>query len=183
MSEEKVVSNETEVKADTENVTQDNAQNEYIAESKKYRKRAQDAETKLADLHKKMEAQENAKLKQKEEYKTLAEKYEAQVNELSPFKDKYEGLVEQRRNVLLERLPEDRRETFKNKDLDVLEFMVSELKPKAQEPSARNLVGTKNTEFGGYASFAEWAEKDPIGYASQNSSNSAKGIKLGYGGE
>ena len=183
MSEEKIVSNETVVDNGTENVTQDNAQNEYIAESKKYRKRAQDAANKLAKLNKQLESQENAKLKEKEEFKTLAEKYEAQVNELSPFKEKYEGLVEQRRNVLLERLPEDKRETFKNKDLDVLEFMVSELKTKTQEPSARNLVGTKNTEFGGYSSFAEWAEKDPIGYASNNISSGAKGIKIGYGGE
>ena len=181
MSEEKIVSNEAEVKAGTENVTQDNAQSEFIAESKKYRKRAQDAETKLSNLEKQLENQQNQKLKEKEEYKTLAEKYEAQVNDLNPYKEKYEGLVEQRRSVLLERLPEDKRETFKNKDLDVLEFMVSELKTKTQEPSARNLVGTKNTEFGGYASFAEWAEKDPIGYESQNRSNSAKGIKVGYG--
>ena len=183
MSEEKVVSNETVVEQGTENVAQESAQNEYIAESKKYRKRAQEAESKLAELNKQLEAQENAKLKEKEEYKTLAEKYEAQVNELNPYKEKYEGIVEQRRGVLLERLPEDKRETFKNKDLDVLEFMVSELKTKTQEPSARNLVGTKNTEFGGYASYGEWAEKDPIGYASQNSTNSSKGIKLGYGGE
>ena len=181
MSEEKVVSNETVVEKDTENVAQESAQNEYIAESKKYRKRAQDAETRLANLEKQLETQQNQKLKEKEEYKTLAEKYEAQVNDLNPYKDKYEGLVEQRRNVLLERLPEDKRETFKNKDLDVLEFMVSELKTKAQEPSARNLVGTKNTEFGGYSSFAEWAEKDPIGYESQNSSSTGKGIKVGYG--
>ena len=183
MSEENQVSNETVVEQGTENVAQESAQNEYIAESKKYRKRAQDAENRLAELNKKLESQENAKLKQKEEYKTLAEKYEAQVNELNPFKEKYETLVDQRRSKLLERLPEDKRETFKNKDLDVLEFMVSELKTKTQEPSARNLVGTKNTEFGGYASYGEWAEKDPIGYASQNSTNSAKGIKLGYGGE
>jgi len=181
MSEEKVVSNEAEVEAGTENVTQENAQNEFIAESKKYRKRAQDAETRLANLEKQLESQQNQKLKEKEEYKTLAEKYEAQVNELSPFKDKYDSLVDQRKSVLLDRLPEDKRETFKNKDLDVLEFMVSELKTKTQEPSARNLVGTKNTEFGGYASFAEWAEKDPIGYESQNSSSTAKGIKVGYG--
>ena len=181
MSEENQVSKETVVEQDTENVTQESAQNEYIAESKKYRKRAQDAETKLANLEKQLETQQNQKLKEKEEYKTLAEKYEAQVNELNPYKDKYEGLVEQRRNVLLERLPEDKRETFKNKDLDVLEFMVSELKTKTQEPSARNLVGTKNTEFGGYGSFAEWAEKDPIGYESQNSTSTGKGIKLGYG--
>ena len=183
MSEENQVSNETVVEQGTENVTQEVAQNEYIAESKKYRKRAQDAENKLSNLEKQLESQQNQKLKEKEEYKTLAEKYEAQVNDLNPYKDKYEGLVEQRRNVLLERLPEDKRETFKNKVLDVLEFMVSELKTKTQEPSARNLVGTKNTEFGGYTSFAEWAEKDPIGYASNNTSSGAKGIKIGYGGE
>jgi len=181
MSEENQVSNETVVEQGTENVAQESAQNEYIAESKKYRKRAQDAETKLANLEKQLETQQNAKLKENEEFKTLAEKYEAQVNELNPYKEKYEGIVEQRRSVLLERLPEDKRETFKNKDLDVLEFMVSELKTKTQEPSARNLVGTKNTEFGGYTSFAEWAEKDPIGYESQNSSNASKGIKVGYG--
>jgi len=181
MSEENQVSNEAVVDNGAESVTQEVAQNEYIAESKKYRKRAQDAETRLANLEKQLETQQNQKLKEKEEYKTLAEKYEAQVNDLNPYKDKYEGLVEQRRNVLLERLPEDKRETFKNKDLDVLEFMVSELKTKTQEPSARNLVGTKNTEFGGYGSFAEWAEKDPIGYESQNRSNASKGIKVGYG--
>ena len=181
MSEENKVSNETVVEQGTENVAQESAQNEYIAESKKYRKRAQDAETRLANLEKQLETQQNQKLKENEEYKTLAEKYEAQVNDLNPYKEKYEGIVEQRRNVLLERLPEDKRETFKNKDLDVLEFLVSELKTKTQEPSARNLVGTKNTEFGGYGSFAEWAEKDPIGYESQNRSNSAKGIKVGYG--
>ena len=181
MSEENQVSNETVVEQGTENVAQESAQNEYIAESKKYRKRAQDAETKLANLEKQLETQQNAKLKENEEFKTLAGKYEAQVNELNPYKEKYEGIVEQRRGVLLERLPEDKRETFKNKDLDVLEFMVSELKTKTQEPSARNLVGTKNTEFGGYGSFAEWAERDPIGYESQNSSNTAKGIKVGYG--
>ena len=163
MSEENQVSNEAVVEKDTENVTQDNAQNEYIAESKKYRKRAQDAETKLDNLQKQLESQENSKLKQKEQYKTLAEKYEAQVNELNPFKEKYETLVDQRKSKLLERLPEDKRETFKNKDLDVLEFMVSELKSKPSEVSARNLVGTKNQEFGGYGSWQEFAIKDPEG--------------------
>ena len=93
MSEEKQVSNETVVEKGTENVAQESAQNEYIAESKKYRKRAQDAETKLANLEKQLETQQNQKLKEKEEYKTLAEKYEAQVNELNPYKEKYEGLV------------------------------------------------------------------------------------------
>ena len=163
MSEENKVSNETVVEKGTENVTQEVAQNEYIAESKKYRKRAQDAENRLANLEKQLETQANTKLKEKEEYKTLAEKYEAQVNDLNPYKEKYEGLVEQRRKKLLDKIPEDKRETFKNKDLDVLEFMTEQLKSKPSEPSARNLVGTKNQEFGGYGSWQEFAIKDPKG--------------------
>ena len=163
MSEENKVSNETVVEKGTENVTQELAQNEYIAESKKYRKRAQDAENRLANLEKQLETQANTKLKEKEEYKTLAEKYEAQVNDLNPYKEKYEGLVEQRRKKLLDKIPEDKRETFKNKDLDVLEFMTEQLKSKPSEPSARNLVGTKNQEFGGYGSWQEFAIKDPKG--------------------
>ena len=163
MSEEQVVSNEAVADSGAENVTQDNAQNEFIAESKKYRKRAQDAENRLANLEKQLETQANTKLKEKEEYKTLAEKYEAQVNDLNPYKEKYEGLVEQRRKKLLDKIPEDKRETFKNKDLDVLEFMTEQLNSKPSEPSARNLVGTKNQEFGGYSSWQEFAIKDPKG--------------------
>ena len=144
MSEENQVSNETVVEQGTENVAQESAQNEYIAESKKYRKRAQDAETQLAKLNKKLESQENAKLKEKEEFKTLAEKFEAEVDSLSPYKEKYEALVEQRKASLLEKLPEDKREQFNNKDLDVLEFMVSELSSKTpNEPTVRGTVKAK----------------------------------------
>ena len=50
---------------DTENVTQENAQSEYIAESKKYRKRAKDAESKLATLERKLKTQKEAELKEK----------------------------------------------------------------------------------------------------------------------
>ena len=145
MSEENQVSNEAVADSGTENVIQETAQSEHIAESKKYRKRAQDAESRLADLEKKLESQENAKLKEKEEFKTLAEKFEAEVNTLNPYKEKYETLVEQRKSSLLEKLPEDKRETFKNKELDVLEFMVSELGSKTpNEPTARGTVKAKS---------------------------------------
>ena len=163
MSEETKVSNEAVADSGAENVVQESAQNEHIAESKKYRKRAQDAETKLTNLQKKLESQENTKLKEKEEFKTLAEKLEAENTSLNSYKEKYDTLVNQRKAKLLERLPEDKRETFKNKDLDVLEFMADQLNSKPSEPSARNLVGTKNTEFGGYGSWQEFAIKDPKG--------------------
>lgn len=144
MSEENQVSTEAAVDSGTENVTQDNAQNEFIAESKKYRKRAQEAESQLAAIQKKLEAQENAKLKEKEEFKTLSEKLEAENSELKVYKDNYEALVEARKTSLLEQLPEDKREQFNDKDLDVLEFMVSELVSKTpNEPQARATVKSK----------------------------------------
>ena len=66
MSEENQVSNEAVADSGTENVIQEAAQSEHIAESKKYRKRAQDAESQLADLKKQLQDQENAKLKEKD---------------------------------------------------------------------------------------------------------------------
>ena len=50
MSEETKVSNEAVADSGAENVVQESAQSEHIAESKKFRKRAQDAETKLTNL-------------------------------------------------------------------------------------------------------------------------------------
>ena len=145
MSEETKVTTETaseEVAQETPTNTSDVGS--LIAESKKYRQRSQDAEAKLAELQLKLEQQDNAKLKEKEEFKTLAEKFELQVNELSPFKEKYEALLNNRKEQLLERIPEDQRDTFKDKDIDVLEFMIDNMsKPVNNEPSARGSIQPK----------------------------------------
>ena len=142
-----------ETKVATETVSEETTQSKptetpdagaLIAESKKYRLRSQDAEAKLAELQTKLEQQDNAKLKEKEEFKTLAEKFELQVNELSPFKEKYEALLNNRKEQLLERIPEDQRDNFKDKDIDVLEFMIDNMsKPTNNEPSARGSIQPK----------------------------------------
>jgi len=161
MSEENKVSNEAVVENGAEGVVQESAQSEHIAESKKYRKRAQDAESQLAELNKKLEAQENTKLKEKEEFKTLSEKLEAENTSLNSYKVKYDTLVEQRKNVLLEKLPEDKREQFTNKDLDVLEFMVSELASKTpNEPNARGTVKSIKKPLGDWTEMSASEKRD-----------------------
>ncbi len=142
-----------ETKVATETVSEETTQSKptetpdagaLIAESKKYRLRSQDAEAKLAELQTKLEQQDNAKLKEKEEFKTLAEKFELQVNELSPFKEKYEALLNNRKEQLLQQIPEDQRDNFKDKDIDVLEFMIDNMsKPTNNEPSARGSIQPK----------------------------------------
>ena len=73
MSEEKTTAvEETVSETPAKETTQDSSNESLIAESKKYRKRAQDAENKIIELQKKFEAQENAELKQKEEYKIVS---------------------------------------------------------------------------------------------------------------
>ena len=147
-----------ETKVATETVSEETTQSKptetpdagaLIAESKKYRLRSQDAEAKLAELQTKLEQQDNAKLKEKEEFKTLAEKFEIQVNELTPFKEKYETILANRKEQLLSQIPEDQRDKFKDKDIDVLEFMIDNMsKPTNNEPSARGSIQPKVMDWG-----------------------------------
>ena len=150
MSEEKKVATETVSEETTQSKpTETPDAGALIAESKKYRLRSQDAEAKLAELQTKLEQQDNAKLKEKEEFKTLAEKFELQVNELSRFKEKYEALLNNRKEQLLQQIPEDQRDNFKDKDIDVLEFMIDNMsKPTNNEPSARGSIQPKVMDWG-----------------------------------
>ena len=139
MSEETKVSNETVVESGTEDVTQEVAQNEYIAESKKYRKRAQEAETQLAEIKKQLQDQENTKLKEKEEFKTLYEKASSEVEGLSANAEKWAKYEEVKRNSLLENHPEDDRESLSKLDLETLEYVTNKINDR--KPNAPETVG------------------------------------------
>ena len=148
-----------------------------IAESKKYRQRAQQAETQLAEFQKKLEQQENTKLKEKEEWKTLAEQNEAKLNDALPYKDKYEALYSDNKQKILSKFPEDQQEKFKDKDPEWLESLLeAQGKNDFTEPSDRAGVPQKG-DFGGYGSNMEWVTKDPKGY--EKSRSDAEGDKFG----
>tara|TARA_R100000278_G_scaffold1952_1_gene3813 strand:+ start:1084 stop:1575 length:492 start_codon:yes stop_codon:yes gene_type:complete len=142
MSEETKVATET-VSEETTQETPTNTPDvgSLIAESKKYRQRSQDAEAQVAKLKTIIEEQEKAKMVEKEEWKTLYE------NEKG-YKEKYNALVDQRKSQLLEKLPTDQHEKFKDKDLDVLEFMVNNI-PKNENisPSARGSISPKKVDW------------------------------------
>ena len=150
MSEETQVSNETVVDSGTENVTQEVAQNEYIAESKKYRKRAQDAESELAKVKKQIAQQEEAKLKEKEDFKTLYEKLSAENEKLSSTAEKWNTYESNKRNSLLESHPEEERESLSKLDLETLEYVTNKIKTKPAEPEVvgRPKVGTPDKAWG-----------------------------------
>ena len=137
MSEEAKVSNETVVESGTEDVTQEVAQNEYIAESKKYRKRAQEAESQLAKLQKTIAAQEEEKLKQKEDFKTLYEKVSSENANLTQDAERWKSYESNKRAALLDRHPEDERESLSRLDLETLEYVTN----KISKPTNPEVVG------------------------------------------
>ena len=163
MSEEKTPVVETAVEA-TETIEATSPDAGLIAESKKYRTRAQSAETELAKLQKKLGEQVDDELKKNEEWKTLAEQNEAKLNDALPYKEKYEALHSANKQKLLSRFPEDQQEKFKDKDPEWLESLLeAQGKNDFTETSERASV-PKNQEFGGFSNTSEWARKDPLGF-------------------
>ena len=96
-------------------------------ENKKYRKRAQDAETRLAELEKKLTSAEEAKLKEKEDFKALYEKVSSENESLSNTAQKWNKYEENRRNTLLAAAPEEERERLTGLDLDTLEYVTGKI--------------------------------------------------------
>ena len=115
---------------------QDSSNEQYIAESKKYRKRAQDAEARLVKLEKKFTTAEEDKLKKKEEFKTLYEQASSKVESLTDNAEKWAKYEETKRVSLLESHPEDDRESLSKLDLETLEYVtnkINNIKPNAPE--------------------------------------------------
>ena len=181
MSEEKTPVVETEV----ETVEKNEAASPdagLVAESKKYRNRAQTAETELAKLQKKLGEQVDDELKKNEEWKTLAEQNEAKLNEALPYKDKYEALYSVNKQKLLSRFPEEQQEKFKDKDPEWLASLLEAQGKNDFAESSERAGVPKNQEFGGYNSYAEWAAKDPKGYEQANGIVGNAGQSLNLGG-
>ena len=137
MSEDKTqAATETVSESPATETTQDSSNEQYIAESKKYRKRAQDAEAKLAKYEKAKAKAEEERLKEKEEFKTLYEKASSEIDGLTANAEKWSKYEEAKRVSLLENHPEDERESLSKLDLETLEYVTTKIndrKPNAPE--------------------------------------------------
>ena len=121
-----------------------------IAESKKYRTRAQDAEARIAEMEKKMAKAEESKLKEKEDFKTLYEKVASENETLSSVADKWTKYEETRRASLLEKHPEGDRESLQGLPLDTLEFVTNKIngvKVNAPEVAGRTKKAVSNKPY------------------------------------
>jgi len=146
MSEDKTqATTETVSESPATETPQVSPNDELIAESKKYRKRAQDAEARLAKYEKAKTKAEEDRLKEKEEFKTLYEKASSEIDGLTANAEKWSKYEEKRRASLLEKHSEDDRERLSGLDLDTLEFVTNKINnTKANAPE---VAGNPRKEY------------------------------------
>ena len=140
MSEDKTqATTETVSESTATETNQISPNDELIAESKKYRKRAQDAETRLAKLEKSLAKAEEAKLKEKEDFKALYEKASSDIDSLTANADKWSKYEEDKRVSLIEQHPEEDRESLAKLPLDTLEYVTGKI--NSSKANAPEVVG------------------------------------------
>tara|TARA_R110002020_G_scaffold422634_1_gene631754 strand:- start:259 stop:792 length:534 start_codon:yes stop_codon:yes gene_type:complete len=176
MSEEKTqAKTETVSESPAKEVVQDSSNEQYIAESKKYRKRAQDAEARLNELEKNLTIAKEEKLKEKEEFKTLYEQASSKVESLTSDAKKWTKYEENRRASLLNNHPEEDRENLKNLDLDTLEYVTSKINNIKQ--NAPEVVGTARKTAPEKP--IDWSDKESLKQNWGNIVNQYKGTTKG----
>lgn len=145
--------------------------------------RFQEVNKKMRSLESQIEKMNTSDKKRKEdlmiaegEKDELIGRLRTERDEALPFKERLEAYEAARRETLIRTLPEDKREKFSNvQDLTTLESIVSEL---STVPTPQKVSNDSPDHFGGYSSLAEFAVKDPDGYAKEREVKSGVWNKL-----
>ena len=176
MSEEQSVATETVSEETTQeaspNLTDEGA---LIAESKKYRKRSQDAEARLAKLESQLAKAEEAKLKEQGKFQTLYEEAEAKMETLESNADKWSKYETAKREALLESVPEGERESLADLPFETLEYVTNKINSvKANVPEVVGNTRQPEKPMGDWTEMSPNDLRDNWGAIVQNAVNKSK---------
>ena len=129
---QEAVANETQDQPDNREV------GDLIAESRKYRSRAQKSEAELAELRKKVESQRIKELEAKKEWQTLAEERAARIAELEPVVERAMKEEAELREQLLGDFSVDDREVFGDLPMAKLRALHGKIIQNPRIPIANN---------------------------------------------
>ena len=157
--------------------------NEVNTQKNEYKTQNQDLQSQLDKVKAEQESARTKKLEQDGEYKKLLEEANSKLEKQGIKISENDQYFANKRTSLMETLTDDNDKSIaESLPLDKLELYVSKVNKTSSLPTNTNRAANNQPvgEMGGYASYAEWAEKDPEGYKRDNQSNSAKGITIGY---
>ena len=163
----------------------DNRFNEVIAQKNKALEQANEYKSQLDKFTADAETARQKELEKQGEYKTLLGEANAKIEKLSTVADEYTEYKSNKRETIMKTITDDNDKAIaEGLSLDKLEMFANRVTQTNAlgTPSQRPANSKKGTgQFGGYSSYAEWAEKDPEGYQKQNQSPNPLGnFKIGY---
>ena len=103
-----------------------------VSNSKKLRKRSQEAEAKVTEFTKSQETQRVKQMKEQEKFQELSEELQKQLDSALPYKERWEDHENTTRENLLSKLPKADREKLSNEKLETLKYIVG-LQTKVEE--------------------------------------------------
>jgi ribosomal protein L9 len=159
MSEETKIVEETQAVAETPTQEENNEVGSLIAESKKYRTRAQSAEAELNELKENLKLQEQKQLEEKEEFKSLYEKMKEENSQLKPVVEQFQIQEKQRREHLLSQLSDEDQEIYQDLSTLKLEKHIERLGNKKVQVSDAKEV-TSSGKFAENTKWSDMSEKD-----------------------
>tara|TARA_Y100000996_G_C22426901_1_gene603908 strand:+ start:412 stop:948 length:537 start_codon:yes stop_codon:yes gene_type:complete len=116
-----------------------------IAESKKYRSRAQEAESQLAELRSSLEKKKEEELAEQNKWEELATKRQSELDSMKSDYERLKGAEEAYKEELLNSLGEDERETFKDLSVSQLRALSEKLTNEVQDvPSTSSAPARAN---------------------------------------
>ena len=138
-----------------------------------------------AELDKLKMAQEEARqeaLKKNSEFETLYNEADGMAKKLAEQNKVLQSDLNSFREGLINQVPEERRYVTENMSIANLQKFVQDeqLTVNANKTDSSRAGTTAKGEFGGYSSYAEWAEKDPKGYESEKNNTIGTGINIAY---
>ena len=106
-----------------------------VNNSKKLRKRSQDAETKVTEFTTAQETNKVKQMKDQEQFQELSEELQKKLDSTLPYREKWEAHETAQRDKFLSKLPKADREKFANENLQVLEYMTEKLNEPNSKPT------------------------------------------------
>ena len=117
-----------------------------VNNSKKLRKRSQDAETKVTEFTTAEETNKVKQMKEQEQFQELSEELQKKLDSTLPYREKWEAHETAQREKYLSQLPKADREGLAQESLKTLEYIVSiklnesTAKPTQHKPGASRAV-------------------------------------------
>ena len=98
-----------------------------VGNSKKLRKRSQDAETRVTEFTTAQETNKVKQMKEQEQFQELSEELQKKLDSTLPYREKWEAHETAQRDSYLSKFPKADREKFAGESLQVLKYMTDKL--------------------------------------------------------